>query len=303
MTGSGEFDTAFAFSPAAGLDHEKGITRRDPSDVIKVGALYYVWYTKTDRGPTGYDATIWYATSLDGCTWTERGEALARGGTGDWDQQSVFTPNILVARRRYYLFYTSVQKPFSEKAKTAIGLALADSPDGPWTKSARNPVLTTGEPDDWDSHRVDDSCLIVRDGTYWLYYKGRQIGLSPRQTKMGLAVAERPEGPYVKSGANPLINSGHEVLVWPHREGVAALVAPTGPEGNTVQYSPDGLHFAVQARVENVPSAPGAYRPDAFANTTAGRGITWGICHRVGPDGCPFLQRFDCDLTAQQLAD
>ena len=41
--------------------------RRDPSDVIKVGDLFYVWYSKGKISP-GYDATLWYATSPDGKT-------------------------------------------------------------------------------------------------------------------------------------------------------------------------------------------------------------------------------------------
>jgi hypothetical protein len=299
MPHSHEFDTEFSYSEAVGLGYEEGMTRRDPSDVIEVGSLYYVWYTKTDRGHSGYDATVWYASSPDGRAWTERGEALPRGAPGAWDEQSVFTPGILVAGGRYYLFYTSVEKPFSEQAKTAIGLAIAGSPDGPWTRFAGNPVLATGEPGEWDSHRVDDSCLLIREGRYWLYYKGRQMGLSPRETKMGVAIGERPEGPYVKSPANPIIRSGHEVLAWPHREGVAQLLAPTGPEGSTIQYSPDGLSFSVQARVQDVPRAPGAYRPDAFTDAPLGRGMTWGICQRSGKGGWPYLVRFDCDLGAE----
>ena len=52
--------------------------RRDPSDVIKAGDLYYVWYSKGKISP-GYDATVWYATSPNGHEWTEKGMALAKG--------------------------------------------------------------------------------------------------------------------------------------------------------------------------------------------------------------------------------
>jgi len=82
------------YSPATRLGPEKGVMRRDPSDIIKVGDLYYLWYTK-GAVPHGYDATVWYAISPDGFTWTEKGEALPRGPQGAWDAQSVFTPNIL----------------------------------------------------------------------------------------------------------------------------------------------------------------------------------------------------------------
>ena len=277
------------------------MTRRDPSDVIEVGGLYYVWYTRTDRGPHGYDATVWYAASADGRSWTERGEALARGGEGEWDEHSVFTPGILVADDRFWLFYTAVPAPFDNDeggpkgTPTAIGAAVADSPDGPWTRLDGNPVLMTGEPGSWDSHRVDDSCLLVRDGKCWLYYKGREFGLSPGETKMGVAIADDPAGPYVRHAANPVIPCGHEVLVWPQGEGVAALVSQGPP---SVWYAPDGISFSMVSELADRPSAPGAYRPDAFDDPESGQGMTWGICQHTEAGGWPFLRRFECELRA-----
>jgi predicted GH43/DUF377 family glycosyl hydrolase len=293
-----EFDTEFSYEVA--LDYEPGITRRDPSPVIKVDELYYVWYTKATVDSSGYYGTIWYATSPDGHEWTERGEAISTGADDAWDGNGVFTPTTLVAEGKYYLFYTAVPKPFDNDnggpngTPTAIGVAMADSPDGPWVKFDGNPILRPGTGDDVDSHRVDDACLIVRNGQYWLYYKGRRKGLSPAETKMCLAISDSPTGPYVKSKLNPIIPSGHEVCVWPHREGVAAMISPCGPEANTIQYSPDGLHFTRRARVVP-PSAPGPYRADNYREGW-GPGITWGLCHDVRSADRPFLLRFECDL-------
>jgi hypothetical protein len=53
-------------------------------------------------------------------------------------------------------------------------------------------------------------------------YKGRKLGLSPADTNMGFAIAGSPTGPYIKHPSNPVLASGHEVCVWPHREGIAA---------------------------------------------------------------------------------
>ena len=39
-----EFYSRFTFSPAEGLGLEEKVSRRDPTGVIKVGNLYYVWY-------------------------------------------------------------------------------------------------------------------------------------------------------------------------------------------------------------------------------------------------------------------
>jgi len=297
----GERTLRVRYSPAGGLGPEQGVMRRDPSDIIKVGDLYYVWYTKSHVSH-GYDATVWYATSPDGHTWTEKGEALPRGPEGSWDAQSVFTPNILRTKGAYYLFYTGVPKPFQNRGnkvtKTAIGIAAAGSPDGPWQKLADNPVL---EPLDqrgrkFDSMRVDDACLLVRDGKYWLYYKGRRWNDTPAHTEMGLAVAKKPEGPYVRYVANPVVKGGHEVLVWPVGHGVAAMIN-TGPEGirRTLQYAPDGLEFSKMMDLDQLPNAPGAYRPEAFTDSGQGQMIEWGL-HIGHQDGfLPFLERFDCE--------
>jgi hypothetical protein len=187
-----------------------------------------------------------------------------------------------------------VPRPFDQDTKTAIGLAVADSPDGPWEKIDVNPVLRpSDEAEDFDSMRVDDAALMVRDGRYWLYYKGRQIDHSPGQTKMGVAIAERPEGPYRKHSAGPL-HPGHEVLVWPHGEGVASMATAAGPR--RIYFAADGIHFAPRNPIANAPHAPGAYRADGFRATEKGQGLTWGISH-AAQSGDLHLLRFDGQTT------
>lgn len=297
---SPKFKKGVTYSPAKGLGPEEGVMRRDPSDIIKVGDLYYAWYSKGTTGvPHGYDATIWYATSKDGRTWTEKGESVARGPTGIWDEQSVFTPSILVAEGKYWLFYTAVPKPFingsNKVTKSAMGIAVADSPDGPWKKLNTNPVLkTSDDPADFDSMRVDDACLIVRDGKYWFYYKGRQWNNTPRNTKLGVAIADKPEGPYIKHPTNPIIDGGHEVLVWPYNTGVVAMLN-IGPEeiAKTLQYSKDGITFSKLTDLDSVPSAASAYRPEAFTDSGKGKMIEWGLSIGNQPEFLPFIERFD----------
>ena len=285
------------YTPAIGLDPQAGVMRRDPSDIIKVGDLYYVWYSKGKIAP-GYDATVWYATSPDGHKWTEKGMALAKGEPVSWEGASVFTPNILVAEGRYWLFYTGTSrkfgKPFNPDSK--IGIAVSDSPDGPWERLATNPALKNSDnPTDFDSHLVDDACLIKREGKYWFYYKGRQLGKSPAQTKLGVAIADRPQGPYVKYEGNPVIPGNHEVLVWPQGKGVAAMIGTTGPKEITrsIMYSEDGLHFSKTHTVIDVPHAAGAYRPEAFTDSGTGKRIQWGVHIGKQRGSLPFIQRFD----------
>ncbi len=294
--------TGFRSRPILGGFCE-GISRRDPSPVILVNGTYYVWYSRNTVAAHGYPATIWYATSPDGKEWTERHQALARGTQGDFDEHGVFTPSILQADGRYYLSYTAVPEPFYQGlggqphiTKTAIGMAVAGSPDGPWKRCESNPVLTPGEnPPEFDSLRVDDSCFVVRGKRYYMYYKGRQQGRTPAQTRMGLAIAESPEGPYHKHAANPVLDSGHEVCVWPHGPGIGALLSNAGPQGNSLQYSRDGIRFQKVADTEP-PKAPGPYREDGFADG-AGPGVSWGIAMQAHASW-PYLIRFNCNLKA-----
>ena len=285
------------YTDLTGIGAEKGVMRRDPSDVIKVDDVFYVWYSKGPISP-GYDATVWYATSTDGLAWTEQGQALAKGTPGTWEGASVFTPNILVAEDQYWLFYTGTSRPYEKpfNPDSKIGIAVADSPDGPWTRLTDQPAITNGAAaEDFDSHLVDDACLIVRDGKYWCYYKGRQLGKAPSETQMGVAIADQPGGPYVKYADNPVIPGNHEVLVWPRGSGVAALIGTRGPKSITrsIMYAGDGLHFSKVHDVVNVPHAAGAYRPEAFTESGLGQTPDWGVQIGKKKGFLPFIQRID----------
>ncbi|GAA3651367.1 family 43 glycosylhydrolase [Flavivirga jejuensis] len=289
----------FEFKDISGIGKEEGVMRRDPSDVIKIDNLYYVWYSK-GKIATGYDATIWYATSKDGYDWEEQGIALDKGKEGTWEGASVFTPNILIAKKKYYLFYTGVSKPYKKGTKgyrpdSKIGVAVAKSPNGPWKRCKDNPVIFNGKnKEDFDSHLIDDACLITRDGKYYLYYKGRQLGKSPKFTQMGVAIADKPQGPYVKYENNPVIKGNHEVVVYPLGKGVGAMIGKVGPENivRSLQYSEDGFNFSKTHSVITPPHAAGLYRPEAFTDSGKGELFEWGVQIGKGKKGTlPFIQR------------
>jgi len=75
-----------------------------------------------------------------------------------------------------------------------------------------------------------------------------------------------------------------------------------GNELNTIQYAEDWVNFEIASHVELMPDAGGPFVPDAFTDTTDGRGITWGISHitNAGRDWSrnhSILLRFDCCLS------
>jgi hypothetical protein len=300
----------FKFNEVSGIGYEAGCTRRDPSDVIKVGQYYYVYYTKIPIAEPKYwgagywGASVWCARSTDeGFTWTEVGEVLNIGEKGSWDSQAVFTPNILYANDKYYLFYTGV-KPTpgnvngefennNETDITAIGLAISDIPTGPFKRISEEPLLKVSiEPERFDSYRVDDAALLYRNGLYWLYYKGRSRANGqggPAHTCMGVAFSKNPEGPYTKLGKQ-ILERSHEVLIWPQGTGVGAFASLS----ETFEYAPDGIDFMtdkLHAKVEERTVAPGAFRPDLTNPVVVGEGLKWGISMVPNKHEC-YLIRF-----------
>ncbi len=305
------------------LAYEKGVVRRDPSAMIKENGKYYVWYSKS-TGPTqgfGGDiendkvfpwdrCDIWYATSEDGITWKEEGLAVARGKKGEYDDRSVFTVEIMKNDGKYYLCYQTVKSPYNVRVKNQIGLAWADSPDGPWTKS-KEPILSPADNGVWkgeeqnrfmvekkgdfDSHKVHDPCILPYQGKFYLYYKGEQMGeqitFGGRQIRHGVAIADNPKGPYVKSPYNPISNSGHEICVWPYNGGIASLITTDGPEKNTIQWAPDGINFEIVSSIKDAPHAIGLNRSTDNEKEPT-EILRWGLTHIYNNGDEQSIMRF-----------
>ena len=303
--------------------YEEGVVRRDPSAMIKEDGKYYVWYSRSTGPSEGFGGDvskdkvfpwdrcdIWYATSEDGITWKEEGLAVARGEKGAYDDRSVFTVEIMKHEDTYYLCYQTVKDPYNVRVKNQVGLAWSKSVNGPWTKS-EEPILSPADNGIWkgeeqnrflvekkgdfDSHKVHDPCIIPFKGKFYLYYKGEQMGekitFGGRQIRHGVAIADNPKGPYVKSPYNPISNSGHEICVWPYGGGIASLITTDGPEKNTVQWSPDGINFEIMGVVKGAPHAIGLNRTaDNEKNPT--EILRWGLTHEYRSWDYQYIRGF-----------
>jgi hypothetical protein len=136
---------------------------------------------------------------------------LAPRGPGYWDATTCHNPHIQRLNGRYYLFYMGNSNGKTNTKR--IGLAVADSLYGPWSRSDQ-PILEAGATGEWDDHCTTNPSLVVHPGgEYWLYYKSwntaeyeQAIGPVRGNRKYGLAIAQKPEGPYRKYAQNPLID-------------------------------------------------------------------------------------------------
>lgn len=309
-----ELYTTFKFTELKGFDYHAGdgtVSRRDPSKVIFENGKYYVWYThrNTIAPPnkslyseviptTDWDlAEIWYATSDDGFTWKEQGVAVPRPPKPQIGHRSVATADILKFKGKFYLYYQSYNEPSGLHGDhCAVSMSEASSPDGPW-KPCGKIVVNTGKKGEWDEKIIHDPFPLVHNGKIYIYYKS---GYDHRDAG-GLAISDKPTGPFVKYEKNPVLNSGHEVSLFPFRKGVAAMVIKAGNEHNTIQYAEDWVNFRIASLVNMMPNSPAGFIKDAFEDTHNGRGLTWGMCHFINrgtkDKDYSILSRFDCDLS------
>lgn len=321
-----ELFSQFKYTRLKGFDYNDGdgtISRRDPSRPILVDGKYYIYYTKRDTKvpPIGWDRAkeatdeipstdwdlcdIWYATSEDGTTWKEEGVAVARPEKPKAGWRSVATPDILIWKGKYYLYYQAFTEPSGLRGDWCpVSVSYADSPNGPWTHGG-DAVIPFGKKGEWDQDATHDPHPIVYKGKIYLYYKAAYNKWPDIRDKYavghGLAIAEDPLGPFEKHPLNPVLASGHETTYFPFKEGIATLAIKDGNERETMQYAKDGVNFEIASVVSLTPTAAAPFSADAFTDSGNGRGVTWGLCHftnaGTAKKGYSIMARFDCDLS------
>lgn len=153
-------------------------------------------------------------------------EELTSLNTQSWSEKMTHNPTVLKIKDKYYLFYigTTYEDTVDDipenvcvhpaRFNQRIGAAVADSPEGPWVPSEKNPILKPREEGYWDSTFVTNPSVYVdRDGEVRMIYKAKWH--TDNRLILGLAVAKDPEGPYERMGPSPLFE--HDVedpYIW-----------------------------------------------------------------------------------------
>lgn len=141
-------------------------------------------------------------------TWVETPfgrPVIDRGPSGDWDHVAVDNPYVYVEDGRYYCFFEA-QDIKGAGWHERVGLAI--SRDGvKWSKCPDNPMLDVGPAEAWDGVVAKlPAGVTKRDGTYYLFYSGRDKGDVKQTTKsLGVATAKNLTGPWRKHPGNPIL--------------------------------------------------------------------------------------------------
>lgn len=143
--------------------------------------------------------------------------ALDQTDSVSWDGATAHNPYIISVGKKYFLYYagtqgvplaTSVvlkaygQEWWTRRNTQQIGVAVSDSPNGPW-KRFDKPVLERSD----DSTAFDGLCVtnpaicVGRNGKIVMLYKAvPQNGkINGGKVRFSVAFADRPEGPFIKS--------------------------------------------------------------------------------------------------------
>jgi arabinoxylan arabinofuranohydrolase len=148
----------------------------DPAVLVDGGRLYmYTGRDETEAGGSGYKMNEWrlYST-CDMTTWVDHG-AVGGWRTFAWAKSDAYAPDIVKRNGKYYL-YGPVQHD-GTKPGFAIGVAVADSPLGPF-KDARGSALVTNDmtretPNGWDD--IDPSVFVDDDGQAYMYFGNKVL--------------------------------------------------------------------------------------------------------------------------------
>jgi hypothetical protein len=114
--------------------------------------------------------------------------------------------HVIAHAGKYYLYYTGNRGDggwWTHRNHQRIGLAVADTPAGPWRRSDQPLIDVT--PGAWDD-QIANCPVVTRgaDGRFYMVYKGVSAGPQPfgGVVRMGLAIADHPAGPWVKQTGN-----------------------------------------------------------------------------------------------------
>ncbi|WP_303317221.1 family 43 glycosylhydrolase [Flavivirga abyssicola] len=137
------------------------------ADVLKWNGKYYMYYQgfMEASGKRGDDCPVAMssADSPDG-PWTPLNKiVIPNGNEGEWDQFSIHDPYPLVRDGKIYLYYKS---DFDKNPRYVRmqGLAIADNPEGPFTKHHLNPVISSGHETTLFPFKKGIAALVIRDG-------------------------------------------------------------------------------------------------------------------------------------------
>ena len=135
----------------------------DPFIMHASDGRYYLYCTNEDSGEfpvSGFPVR----SSTNLIDWEDHGLILT-GASAKWGVKCFWAPECYEINGRYWLFYSADWKenPRNALENFRIGVAVSDSPTGPFEDISDQPIFDPGYP-------IIDANLYQEDGHFYLYY-------------------------------------------------------------------------------------------------------------------------------------
>ncbi len=140
-------------------------------DILVWEGRYYLYFQIFNE-PSGLRGdwcpiSMAHADSPDGpWTYTQK-QTIPFGGEGEWDKDQTQDPHPIVYDGKIYLYFKSAFNKWPDvRDKYAVchGVAIAESPFGPFIKNETNPVMNTGHETTYWPYKGGVATLAIRDG-------------------------------------------------------------------------------------------------------------------------------------------
>ncbi|MFC4501659.1 MULTISPECIES: family 43 glycosylhydrolase [Streptomyces] len=198
----------------------------DPN-IVRFGDTFYM-YPTTD-GFEGWSGTQFKAySSTDLVHWTDHGVILDLGPDVSWADSRAWDPTIAEKDGKYYFYFC---------ADANIGVAVADSPTGPFKDALGQPLLKAGQ---LSGQMIDPAVFTDDDGQSYLYWGNGHAYVVPLDDDMVSFDASKitditpsgyNEGTFVvkRQGTYYFMWSENDTRDENYRVAYATGPSPTGP--------------------------------------------------------------------------
>ncbi|TDB82782.1 family 43 glycosylhydrolase [Micromonospora sp. KC721] len=205
----------------------------DPHLTVLNGRYYL--YPTTD-GYASWSGTYYKAfSSTDLVNWTDHGVILDHGPDVSWADNSAWAPAVAAKNGRYYLYFSGGLA--SGNTAKQLGVAVADSPTGPFRDALGQPLIRSGQ---YSGQAIDPMVFTDTDGRSYLYWgqgvarvvplNDDMVSFDPAQVRV-ITPAGYNEAPFVfeRNGVYYFMWSENDTRSEDYRVAYATGPSPLGP--------------------------------------------------------------------------
>ncbi|MFE5893022.1 family 43 glycosylhydrolase [Streptomyces sp. NPDC056462] len=198
----------------------------DPN-IVRFGDTFYLY--PTIDGFEGWSGTHFKAySSTDLVHWKDHGVILDLGPDVSWADSRAWAPAIAEKDGKYYFYFC---------ADANIGVAVSDSPTGPFKDALAQPLLKAGQ---FSGQMIDPAVFTDDDGTSYLYWGNGRAHVAPLNADMtsidtskvkDITPSGYNEGTFVikRKGTYYFMWSENDTRDENYRVAYATGPSPTGP--------------------------------------------------------------------------